>query len=190
MGKIVAVACSPRPNGISSHLTDAFLDGAMGLSTNIVTLHRPMKFKSIRDCNRCMECKNTGRCVIDDDILTVLDDIVDADCVVFSTPVFFDGPTALYKVIEDRMYAFLDANKVSFLEKGKKAVLIVTSTYPESDLESVSKTLAKNLEIIGFEMMGIITYCDNYGKDPVEENDELIAKVKALGKQMRNTPVV
>ena len=190
MSNIVAISCSPRPNGSSAQITDAFLDGAMGLSTNLVTLHRPVKFKSIQDCHRCMGCKSTGKCVIDDDIRVILDDIIAADCVVFSTPVYFDGPTALYKMVEDRMYSFLDVNKVSTLGPNKKAILILTSCYPESDLKKVADTLEKNLKTIGFEMLDVITYCDNYGKDPVSKNQELVHRAKSLGRTMRNTPTV
>ena len=190
MSNIVAISCSPRPNGSSAQITDAFLDGAMGLSTNLVTLHRPVKFKSIQDCHRCMECKSSGKCVIDDDIREVLDDIKTADCVVFSTPVYFEGPNALYKMVEDRMYSFLDVNKVSTLEPGKKALLIITSCYPESDLDRVAETLSNNLKTIGFEMLDVITYCDNYGENPVSKNEELIHRAKSLGRKMRNTPTV
>lgn len=190
MSKIVAVSCAPSHSGSSSDIMDAFLDGAMGLSTNLVTLHRPVKFKSIQDCRRCMGCKGSGRCIVDDEIRTVLDDVKDSDCVVFSTPLYFDGPTALYKMIEDRMYSFLDTNRRSILKKGKKAVLIITSSYPQSDLDAVAKRLSHNLETIGFEMLGVFTYCDNLGENPVNGDSEIIKKAKQLGKTMRNTPVV
>ena len=103
---------------------------------------------------------------------------------------YFDGPTALYKMVEDRMYSFLDVNKVSTLGSNKKAILILTSCYPESDLKKVADTLEKNLKTIGFEMLDVITYCDNYGKDPVSKNQELVHRAKSLGRTMRNTPTV
>lgn len=190
MGKIVAISCSPNPEGSSAKITDAFLDGAMGLSTNIVTLHRPTKFKSVQDCNRCMECKKTGRCKIDDDVTAVLDDIVDADCVVFSTPLYFNGPTATYKVIEDRMYSFLDKDRKSILKPGKKAVLVISSCYPDSELQVASDRLKKNLELIGFEILGVITYCDQKRKAPAAKNPEVLHEAKELGSKMRNTPTV
>ena len=190
MSHIVAVDCSPRPNGSSARIGDAFLDGAMGLSTNTVSLHRLVKFKSIQDCHRCMICKGTGKCSIDDDIRMVLEEIKTADCVVFSTPVYFDGPSALYKMVEDRMFSFLDAERHTYLQPNKKAVLIVTSNYPESDVEGVANLLSKNLEMIGFEMLGVITYCDDHGLKPVDKNKELLQEVKSLGLQMRNTPTV
>jgi multimeric flavodoxin WrbA len=137
-----------------------------------------------------MECKKTGRCVIDDDIRTVLDDMVDADCVVFSTPAYFEGPSALYKMVEDRMFSFLDADRESTLAPGKKAVLIVTSCYPDTDLQQVASILSRNLETIGFEMLGVITYCNENGTKPAEKNEELMHSVKKLGLKMRNTPTV
>jgi len=190
MGKIVAIACSPNPNGTSSHITDAFLDGAMGLSTNFITLHRLVKCKSIFDCRRGMKCKGKGMCVINDDLQVVLEDIVDADCVVFATPVYFDGPCGLYKLLEDRMYCFLEDDKKSVLKPGKKALLIVTSYYPDSDLPKVAGDMAKTLSLFGFDLMGVITYCDNMGKEPVEKNEVLLHEVKQMGLTMRNTPKV
>ena len=190
MGKIVAVACSPKADGSSSRLTDAFLDGAMGLSTNFITLHRLVKSKTIQDCHRCMYCKSQKKCKINDDLAPVLDDIFDADCVVFSTPVYFDGPCALYKMLEDRMYCLLDTSMKPFFKPGKKAGLIVTSFYPESDLEAVAGRLSKNLQTFGFDVMGVITYCDNMGKNPVEKNVDLLREAKQMGLKMRNTPTV
>jgi multimeric flavodoxin WrbA len=190
MGTIVAVSCSPKTDGSSSRISDAFLDGAMGLSTNIIRLHRVSKFKAIQDCHRCLDCKKTCRCSIVDDLQPVLDDIVKADCVVFSTPVYFDSPCALYKMVEDRMYSFLDDNMNSTLPKGKKALLIVTSFYPDTDLPEIAGKLAKNLELIGFEIMGVITYCDYKGTQPVDNNPILLQEAKKMGLSMRNTPVV
>ena len=190
MSHIVAIDCSPRSNASTVRSEDAFLDGAMGLSTNTVSLHRLLKLKSIQDCRRCMLCKRTGKCSIDDDIGEILDDIKKADCVVFSTPVYFKGPSALYKMVEDRMFCFLDEEGRSTLKSGKKAVLIVTGDYPDSDIEEVANVLSSNLETIGFDMLGIITYCDEQGKKPVDDNNALLQEVKSLGLQMRNTPTV
>ena len=149
-----------------------------------------MKFRSLNDCSRCMACKTSHKCVIDDDIRTIIESIRTSDCVVFSTPVFFNGPSALYKLVEDRMFSFLDKERNSVLEPGKKAVLIVTGCNPESRIDEVAKILANNLETIGFEILGVITYCDKDGKGPIDENDDLLVKAKKLGQTMRNTPTV
>ena len=190
MGKIVAVDCSPKADGTSSCITNAFLDGAMGLSTNLITLHRLVKVKSVQDCHYCLDCKSQNRCTINDDLTSVLKDIEDADCVAFSTPVYFGGPCALYKMLEDRMFSFLDSEMKPKLKAGKKAVLIVTSFNKEENLKDVADKLADNLKKFGFEIMGVITYCDNKGLDPVEDNAAILREAKQMGLKMRNTPTV
>ena len=190
MSKIVAVSCSPSENDSSTCILDAFLDGAMGLSTNIVTLHKPVKYKSLTDCHRCMGCKKNDRCVINDDVRDLLDEIKGSDCVVFATPVFFNGPSALYKIIEDRMFSFLDADGNSMIEKGKKAVLIITANHPDNDLMRISELISDNLKLFGFDMLGTFVYTDDFGNKPASKDHEIQAKAKDLGKKMRNTPVV
>ena len=190
MSKIVAVSCSPRSDAASSRISDAFLDGAMGLSTNIIKLHRLTSLKEIHDCNMCQNCKKVGKCTIEDDIAQVLDDIWNADCVVFSTPVYFDGACGLYKLVEDRMESFMAENNVSKLPKGKKALLIVTAFNPETKLQNISKKMSRNIEKFGFDVMGVITYCDHMGTRPVDDNPIVLQEAKKMGLTLRNTPVV
>jgi multimeric flavodoxin WrbA len=185
MGNIVAVSCSPRENDTSSVIADAFLDGAMGLSTNIITLHNLVKFMALLDCRRCMACKNTGKCRINDDLQQVLADISNADCVVFATPIFLGSPVGLYKLLEDRMYSFLDKEGKSVLAPGKKAIIILTSYTEDEDLSGAAEIMSKNLAALGFELMDVITSCDVREIDPA-----LLHRAKELGRTLRNTPTV
>ena len=185
MSKIVAVVCSPQTDESSSRITDAFLDGAMGLSTNIINLHVLSKYKAMQDCRRCDSCKAKKACIIDDDLTKVLEDMDDADCVVFSTPVYFNGACGLYKFLEDRMYSFLDEKGKSDIGS-KKAVLITTGDRSCNDLDAVSERLSKNLEAFGFDMMGSITYSDS---DNGIDN-EVLKRAKKMGTTLRNTPTV
>ena len=74
MGKIVAVMCSPEDNDSSSRIADAFLDGAMGLSTNLIDFYRLSKLRSIQDCC-CKPAAFKDKRVIYDDLLPILEDI-------------------------------------------------------------------------------------------------------------------
>ena len=189
MGKVVAVLCSPEENDSSSRIADAFLDGAMGLSTNIIDFYKLSKLRSIQDCC-CKPAPLSEKRIIYDDVLPILEDIKTADCVVFATPIYFGGPCGLYKIFEDRMSYFLDENNETILPPGKKALIILTSYYPDVDLAEISGYLSKNLEKIGFDMMGIITYSSHMGKEPLEKNTFVLHKAKEMGLTMRNTPTV
>ena len=152
MGKIVAVLASPRTKGNSSAIVDAIMDGAMGLSTNVMKLHRLDNLRSIHGCRSCNACKSKGHCVQSDDITEILEDISNADCVIFSTPVYFGSPNAQYKILEDRMYSFLKADMSSILEKGKKAIVVVTCSGPVEEAMPIADKMYGVLSSIGFDI--------------------------------------
>lgn len=128
MSKIVAVVASPIVDGNSDTIVSAVTDGAMGLSTNIIELFRLDKFRTLRGCSACNDCKKTGRCIHNDEIQDILDAIRDADVVIMSTPVYFNEVASQYKVLEDRMYSFYNNDASHNITAGKKAVIVVTSS--------------------------------------------------------------
>ena len=129
MGKIVAILSSPRQKGNSFDIVNAILDGAMGLSTNVIKLHRLDNLRSFHGCRACMGCKKSNACVQQDDVSQILEDMMDADCVIFSTPVYFGSPNAQYKVLEDRMFSFIHGDGSKAMT-GKSATSQTTSRSP------------------------------------------------------------
>ncbi len=65
MSKVVAIVSSPRHEGNSATIVDSIIDGAMGLSTNIISLHC-LHTMLIHGCNACGACKVKGHCVTED----------------------------------------------------------------------------------------------------------------------------
>lgn len=108
MAKVVAVISSGREESDAESIVNAILDGAMGLSTNVIKLYDIQKLRNVNGCKGCHMCKSSGICVISDDIADIINDIREADCVIFSTPVYFSGPSAQFKMLEDRMFSLID----------------------------------------------------------------------------------
>jgi len=184
MSKVVAIVSSPRAKGSSAALVDSVIDGAMGLSTNIIVLHN-LHTMLIHGCNACDICKIKGVCTMEDEMSKVLEDIKDADGLVISTPVYFNGPCAQYKMFEDRLYSFLAADGSVRLPPGKKAVIIVTCSGPTEEAEVVYEHLANTMKTFGIEVIGKIIYSDDGGKKPAASDDEALSKGKELGKLFR-----
>ena len=187
MGKIVAVLASPRTKGNSSAIVDAIMDGAMGLSTNVMKLHRLDNLRSIHGCRSCNACKSKGQCVQSDDITESLEDIRNADCVRFSTPVYFGSPNAQYKILEDRMYSFLRADMSSTLEKDKKAIVVVTCSGPVEEAMPIADKMYGVLSSIGFEVIDKFVFSDVGGTISSKDDGELMDRAKKLGRNFRNT---
>jgi multimeric flavodoxin WrbA len=51
-------------------------------------------------CNACGLCKDTMKCVIDDDVDFIIDEIVKADAVIFSVPRYLPIPSKFMALIE------------------------------------------------------------------------------------------
>ena len=122
MKKILGIVGSPRKNGNTHLLVSRILEGAesAGASTDIILLGQ----KKIRECDGCFTCWKGKECHIKDDMLNIYPQIINSDVIVFGTPVYWFGPTALMKAFLDRfVYFTCDENRPKI--KGKKAVLVV-----------------------------------------------------------------
>lgn len=117
--KILILTGSPRKNGNSNTLADEFTRGATETGHEVVRFNSA--FKKVHPCTGCNSCGMDGPCVFKDDFEFVRKHIVDADCVVFATPMYYFGVSAQLKAVIDRFYAINGQIHVK-----KKAVLMMT----------------------------------------------------------------
>lgn len=95
---------SPRKNGNTEQLTEAFCKGAAaaGHETTIFSV-RDTKIHPCLGCDYCMN--HDGQCVQKDGMQDIYDALYRADTVVFASPSYYFGWTAQLKAIVDRFYA-------------------------------------------------------------------------------------
>ena len=62
-------------------------------------------FKNVGPCRACNRCGMDGPCIIDDDFSELRPHLVEADMVVFATPMYYFGISAQMKRVIDRFYA-------------------------------------------------------------------------------------
>ena len=98
--KITAIYGSPRKNGNTDLLLDAFLKEFEN-SDHVINKFYLRKM-SISPCIECEKCYTTGTCVLDDDMKSIYPLFKTSDIVVLSSPVFFYGLNALAKAMVDR----------------------------------------------------------------------------------------
>ena len=109
--KILGLSCSPRKGGNTVILLEEALSGAQqeGAETELFSVSG----KDIRPCDGCYACR-TGKCHIKDDMQPLYDKMVEADGIIFGTPIYYYSMTGQAKIIIDRMIALERrlANKV------------------------------------------------------------------------------
>ncbi len=101
--KILGLSCSPRKQGNTVIMLDEALKGAE-LEGSEVELYT-VSGKEIKPCDGCYSCVSKGVCHIKDDMQTLYDKLIEADGIIFSTPIYFYSMTAQAKAIMDRSIA-------------------------------------------------------------------------------------
>lgn len=102
--QILIVKGSPRKNGNTSAMADAFMQGAVDNKNTVTEII--LKDKTIGDCLGCGVCqRNGGICVQKDDMTEIYDAMKKADVIVLASPVYFYTWTSLMKRMIDRTFA-------------------------------------------------------------------------------------
>lgn len=106
MKKVLILDGSMRNKGNTSILVDNFLKGAKENTMQIN--HLLAKDLNINYCNGCLRCNLIKRCsIVDDDWPELNKEILQADVLVFASPVYFHYTTAALKKIIDRFRSFV-----------------------------------------------------------------------------------
>jgi len=182
---VLGIMGSPRVGGNSDILLDQALKGAAetGARTEKIILNQ----LSINGCNDCTGCNETGECLIDDDMQSILPRIREADYIIHATPVYFWTLTSQMKAYLDRWTAFFDASwkwHKDYLKemKGKKIGLITacgeTNTAECDPIETIFNNLCKFCQL---ENMGAVKV-SAYARGEVENKKEALEEAYKLGK--------
>ena len=101
--KVLILSGSPRKNGNSDYLCEKFFEGAVDAGHDVEKIF--ISEKKIAYCRACYACQKLGKCVINDDMQEILPKIIDADVLVFASPVYFYSINAQIKTVLDRTLA-------------------------------------------------------------------------------------
>ena len=108
--KIVVITGSPRKNGNSFAMTDAFIQAAEAKGHTVTRFDAAMK--KVGGCHACETCFSTGKaCTFDDDFNAIAPAILEADALVFTTPVYWYSIPAQIKGVIDRIFSFVVGGK-------------------------------------------------------------------------------
>jgi multimeric flavodoxin WrbA len=120
--KILGVIGSPRKNGNTHILVSNILKAAEETGASAETIL--LADKKIEECDGCLVCWKNKECPKADDMLDLYPKIIESDVIIFGTPVYWYGPTAIMKSFLDRFVYFNcpeNRNKI----KGKNVVLVI-----------------------------------------------------------------
>lgn len=149
--KIVVITGSPRKNGNSFAMTDAFIKAAEEKGHTVTRFDAAMM--NVGGCHACETCYKSGKaCSFDDDFNTMAPAILEADAVVFTMPVYWYSIPAQIKGVLDKMYSFCVAGKDI---AGKECALIACCEEDDmSVLDGVRIPIERSAALMKWHMAG------------------------------------
>lgn len=124
MSYVVAFQGSPRKDGYTSRLIEEVIKGAKarGAEVKVYDLNDP----GVRGCQACFYCRSHEGCATQDYLQPMVEDIKNADGIIFGSPIFSQQISGQAKQWVDRMYPMVEGVKFPFQARypGKKAVTV------------------------------------------------------------------
>lgn len=149
MKKMVILAGSPRKQGNTYKLIDAFQQGLKDYDVIVW----PIGNLDIHGCMACEFCHTAGKgtCIQKDAMQAVTESLADADAIVIASPVYYLGLSGQMQNCLSRFYAFQKPQKST-----KYGLLLASGS---SNVYSAIKTQISGVVAhFGAKFMGTVTY--------------------------------
>lgn len=148
---IVVITGSPRKNGNSLAMTEAFVRRAESLGHTIRRFDAA--FLKIGGCHACETCYKTGRaCSFDDDFNAIASAILEAGAVVYTMPLYWYSIPSQIKGVIDRTFSLVVGGKDV---AGKKCALIACCEEEDMTvMDGVRIPIERSAALLKWEMVG------------------------------------
>jgi multimeric flavodoxin WrbA len=143
MSNILAVVGSPRKGGNTEILVSKIAEGARAGGAQVELIH--LGDLQIRECDGCHACWRGRPCSKEDDMRPIYAKIAASDAIVFATPVYWYGPTALMKAFIDRFVYFNSEGNRPMIRGKRAAVAVVLEETRAETWRPVVEFFAKSL---------------------------------------------
>lgn len=166
--KLLVITGSPRNNGNSFAMTDAFIRAAESKGHTVTRFDAAMK--NAGGCHACETCFQTGKaCSFDDDFNSIAPAILDADAVIFTMPVYWYSIPAQIKGIIDKLFSFCVAGKDI---SGKECALITCCEEDDkSVMDGVRIPIERSAALLKWKMVGEVMIPGVLNAGDIEKTD-------------------
>ena len=157
--RILVLNGSPRPHGSTATMVAVFKESAEAAGHEVTVIN--ICGKNIKGCLACEYChsKGNGKCVQQDDMQEIYDQLKDANMIVLASPIYYHGISGQLKCAVDRFYSALYPKAPETL---RKVAMFLSSGDPDMYDGAKFSYDGDFLGYLGLEDMGIIT---NHDKD-------------------------
>jgi multimeric flavodoxin WrbA len=158
------------------------VEGAGSKGSQIETLY--LGGLNIRECDGCHVCWKGKPCSKHDDMLDIYRKIIESDAIIFGTPVYWYGPTALMKAFIDR-FVYFNCPQTRAKIRGKSAALAIP--FEEDNPETarpVVEFFEKCLSYLEINLVGSIIAGGVSDKGDILKKPDRLTEAYELGRRL------
>lgn len=170
---ILVLNGSPRPNGNTAAMVEAFVAGARESSHKVTVI--PVCQKKIAGCLACEYChtKGGGKCIQQDDMQEIYPLLEEAEMIVLASPIYYHSFTGQLQCAINRIYALDKPQNL------KKAALIMSSGSDHVYCGAIYEYQNSFLNYLHLQDMGIYSAYDRQNQSP-----DKLKELKDFGKSL------
>ncbi|KPJ69283.1 MAG: hypothetical protein AMJ45_00710 [Syntrophobacter sp. DG_60] len=181
--RVLGVYGSPRKGGNTDLLLDQFLKGASNSGHKIRKVY--VRKLNISPCLACDECETAGKCIISDDMDSVYKALINTECLVLASPIYFCNVTAQIKILIDRCQALWHKRRLHKDRSLQPAFFIsVAGTKGKWVFEGAILTVKCFFNAIGFRLKNVFLYSGFDAKGQIGEHYDILSKIYNAGKSL------
>jgi len=185
--KVLGIMSSPRRQSNTEILLDKALEGAREAGAEVEKV-LVSKLK-ISPCLEIYACRKDGNCAIKDDMQSLYKKLLEADHIIFASPIFFYGVTSQAKAIIDRCQALWVRRHVLGMGKEDKRVrrgvfISIGATRGKKLFDGAVLTVKYFFDAIGVKYSGdlLVRGIDNKGQ--IGEHPAALEDAFRLGQEL------
>lgn len=192
--KVLGVVGSRRKKGNTSVLIQEALKPfeTAGFQTELVFLGD----YNIKSCNGCEGCKDTFKCIIDDDMQKLYQSILASEAIILGSPTYFYNITAEMKAFIDRCYCFdifdekdrsvwISLNEALGIKYA--AVIAVNEQETEEDMGFTVEAMTRSLEALGYRVVSTVKAHHLFKAGEALNNKTLMGEARKAGEKLLKT---
>jgi multimeric flavodoxin WrbA len=179
---ILVLTGSPRKNGNSDRMADAFIKGAQSVGHEVTKFETA--WKEIGSCSACKTCWSKEKpCSFQDDFDELAPLLQAADVIVFSTPLYWFSFTAQIKAAIDKMYAYIGKNCKHPLKIKESLLMVCGADEGMKVFDGIIATYREIAHYMKWEDKGVLAVPEVKEKGDIEATDAL-EKAEEYGKSL------
>jgi multimeric flavodoxin WrbA len=182
MKKILGVIGSPRKKGNTDLLVSAILAAAKEAGAEVEKIR--LGDLRIQECDGCHTCWQGKPCSKRDGMNRLYPKIIASDVIIFGTPVYWFGPSALIKAFLDR-FVYFNGPQTRNLIQGKAAVL--AAPFEDTTLATAAPLVAmfeKSLDYLEMNLVATLLVPGVGERGEILKKKSKLKQAGELGKRL------